>query len=51
MGKAALDQLFCCFAQIENGHALTFHYSSIEGALNSDIHAENCEYVLSFNAR
>ena len=47
----AVDQFLCCLAQKENGHALTFHYSSIEGALNTDIHAENCEYIVSFNAR
>ena len=51
MGKAAVDQFLCCFKQKENGHVLTFHYSSIEGALNTDIHAENCEYIESFNAR
>ena len=28
-----------------------FNIKAHKGALNSDIHAENCEYILSFNAR
>ena len=40
MWKAAIDQFLCCLTQKENGHAFTFHYSSIEGALNTDIHAK-----------
>ena len=28
-----LDQFLCCFTQNKNGHALTFHYSSIERVL------------------
>ena len=47
--KVVLGQLLCCFTQNKNGHALTLNYSSIEGALNNDIHAENCEYIESFN--
>ena len=42
---------FWCFlimnmTQKESGRALTFHYSSIEGGLNTYIHTENREYIV-----
>ena len=48
-GKAMLDQFLCCLTQKEDGHALTFHYSSIEGALNSDIHWPKTVSILNLS--
>ena len=34
-----------------NGHAPTFHHSGIDGGLNAEIYAKNCEYIAHSKVR